>query len=317
MAKLLDEVRDKMTTKHYSQKTIDSYVGWMKRYILFHNKRHPKDLHERDVELFLTTLATRHNVSASTQNQAFNALLYLYREVLNTELQDVSALRARKAKRVPVVFSVDEVGRVLSQLTGPAKLAAMLMYGGGLRLMEAMTLRVKDVDFGQMTITVHDGKGAKDRVTLLPRALVSPLRQQIEVVKAQLTIDRARGFGGATMPDALGRKYPNAARELAWQYLLPADHLIRSYDGKSLVRHHLHESVTQKAVRAAIQRAEIYKQAGCHTFRHSFATHALQNGMDIRTLQTLMGHTDVRTTMGYLHVEINAGTGDRSPLDVL
>lgn len=317
MARLLDEVRSTMTMRHYSQNTIDSYVGWMRRYILFHNNRHPKDMREADVEAFLSALATRHQVSASTQNQAFNALLYLYREVLHIELQDVDALRARKPQRVPVVFSVDEVRRVIDQLSGPVKLAAMLMYGGGLRLMEAMSLRVKDVDFGQMTITVHDGKGAKDRVTLFPRSLIEPLRQQIGVVKAVLGADVARGFGGATMPDALDRKYPSAARELAWQYILPADHLIRSYDGQSMVRHHLHESVTQKQVRAAIKRAEIYKQAGCHTFRHSFATHALQNGMDIRTLQTLMGHTDVRTTMGYLHVEINAGTGDRSPLDVL
>jgi len=315
--KLLDQVRSQMTMKHYSQKTIGSYVGWMKRYILFHHKRHPREMTECEVEAFLNALANRDNVSASTQNQAFNAILYLYREVLHIELNDIDACRARKAKRVPVVFSVDEVGRVLAQLNGPVKLAAMLMYGSGLRLMEAMSLRVKDVDFGQMTITVHDGKGFKDRVTILPKTLIDQLRQQIEVVKGVFAADVARGFGGATFPDALSRKYPNAPRELAWQYLLPADHLIGSYDGRSLVRHHLHESVEQKSVRAAIQRAQVYKHAGCHTFRHSFATHALQNGMDIRTLQQLMGHTDVRTTMGYLHVEINAGTGDRSPLDVL
>jgi integron integrase len=315
--KLLDQIRSQMTMKHYSPKTIDSYVGWMKRYILFNQKRHPRELREREVEAFLNALANRQHVSASTQNQAFNAMLYLYREVLHIELEDVDALRARKAKRVPVVFAVDEVSRVLVNLNGPVKLAAMLMYGSGLRLMEAMSLRVKDVDFGQMTITVHDGKGFKDRTTLLPKSLIEPLRQQIEVVKAVHAADMARGFGGSTFPDALSRKYPNAPRELAWQYLLPADHLIGSYDGHSLVRHHLHESVTQKAVRAAIQRAGIYKHAGCHTFRHSFATHALHNGMDIRTLQTLMGHTDVRTTMGYLHVDINAGTGDRSPLDAL
>ncbi len=317
MAKLLDQVREQMIMKHYSQKTIDSYVGWMKRFILFHQKRHPRDMREPEVEFFLSTLANRYNVSASTQNQAFNALLYLYRDVLHIELEAIDALRARKPKRVPIVFSVDEVSRVLAQLHGPVKLAAMLMYGSGLRLMEAMSLRVKDIDFGQMLIIVHDGKGFKDRTTLLPKSLIEPLRQQIEIVKVVHAADMARGFGGSTFPDALSRKYPNAPRELAWQYLLPADHLIRSYDGQSLVRHHLHESVTQKAVRAAIQRSGIHKHAGCHTFRHSFATHALHNGMDIPTLQKLLGHTDPRTTMVYLHVDINAGVLGSSPLDVL
>jgi integron integrase len=315
--KLLDQVRSRMTLQNYAESTIETYTGWMRRYILFHHKRHPREMNERDVETFLSAMAMQGKVSASTQNQAFSALLYLYRDVLNIDLNDVDALRARKPKRVPVVFSVNEVGRVLNELHGPVKLAAMLMYGGGLRLMEAMTLRVKDVDFGQRTITVHDGKGGKDRVTLLPMTMHETLQRQIEIVRANLALDVARGFGGATMPNALGRKYPNAPKELAWQYILPADHLIPSLDGSTLVRHHLHESVTQKAVHAAIQRAGIYKQAGCHTFRHSFATHALQSGMDIRTLQELMGHTDVRTTMGYLHVEINAGTGDRSPLDAL
>lgn len=315
--KLLDEMREQLQTRHYARSTTDTYVMWAKRFILFHGKRHPREMGPDEVEAWLTNLAVNEQISASTQNQALAGVLFLYRDVLKMDIGNVDAVRARRGKKIPAVFSVDEVGRVLAAMQGQPRLAAMLMYGGGLRLMEAMSLRVKDIDFDQRTIAVHDGKGDKDRVTLLPMALVEQLSKQIEVVKANLALDVTRGFGGATMPEALSRKYVNASRELGWQYVLPADHLIRSLDGKSMVRHHLHESVVQKAVRAAVRQAGVNKQAGCHTFRHSFATHALQNGMDIRTLQELMGHNDVRTTMGYLHVMVNAGTGDRSPLDAL
>jgi integron integrase len=313
--KLLDRVRDAIRLKHYSIRTEQSYINWIKRYIFFHNVRHPDEMGAAEVEAFLTHLAVNENVAASTQNQALSALLFLYREVLKKDLGPIDALRAKKPKRLPTVLTKEEVHRVLGELSGMYRLTAKLLYGSGLRLMECLRLRVKDVDFAQRVIIVRDGKGEQDRVTMLPHNLITPLQEHLLRVKRLHEEDLAKGHGTVYLPYALERKYPNANQEWIWQYVFPSGRL--SVDPRSGVvrRHHLHESSLQKAVRVAARAAGIPKRVSCHTFRHSFATHLLEAHYDIRTVQELLGHKDVKTTMIYTHVLNRVGLAVRSPLD--
>jgi integron integrase len=316
--RLLDQVRDTLRTLHYSIRTEDAYLMWIKKFILFHDKRHPLVMGEAEVEQFLTHLAVERNVAASTQNQAFCALLFLYKVVLERPLEKIEdVVRAKRPERLPVVLTREEVRALMTNLKGVARLMAGLLSGSGLRVMECVRLRVKDVDFGQHHLIVRDGKGQKDRVGLLPRALHGPLKDQIQGVEAQHVEDLAEGFGRAYLPWALERKYPNADRELAWHYLFPAAR--RGVDPRSGIvrRHHLAESALQKAVSRAVRAAGIPKPATCHSLRHSFATHLLEAGSDIRTVQELLGHRDVSTTMIYTHVLNQGPMGVRSPIDLL
>ncbi|BAM00921.1 MULTISPECIES: integron integrase [Caldilinea] len=315
--KLLDVVRDTIRRKHYSIRTEEAYVNWIRRFILFHGKRHPKDMGAAEVEAFLTHLATEGHVSASTQNQAFSALLFLYREVLHRELDaPVHALRAKESRHIPAVLTREEVRQVIAQLSGVYQLQARLLYGSGLRLLECLRLRVKDIDFQRRAITVRDTKGNEDRITMLPDSVIEPLKEYLQRVRRLHEEDLAKGYGSVYLPDALDRKYPNASREWIWQYVFPSDRL--STDPRSGVvrRHHLDASGLQKAVRAAARAAGINKRVTCHTFRHCFATHLLENGYDIRTVQELLGHKNVKTTMIYTHVLQRGGLAVRSPLDL-
>lgn len=316
--KLLDQVRDKLRVKHYSIRTEQSYVDWIKRYILFHDKSHPQNLGAPDVEAFLTHLAVAGKVAASTQNQAKSALLFLYREVLEIKLPWLDNVTQAKApKRLPVVLTVSEVQSVLSRLSGSHLLMASLLYGGGMRLMEAVRLRVKDVDFARREILVREGKGFKDRVTMLPEAVISGLKAHLVKVQALHEEDLAQGFGDVYLPFALDKKYPNAGREWCWQYVFPSKML--SVDPRSgrTRRHHADEKGVQRAMKQAVRDAGLTKPATPHTLRHSFATHLLQDGYDIRTVQELLGHSDVSTTMIYTHVLNKGGKGVVSPLDHL
>lgn len=314
--RLLDQVRHVLRRKHYSLRTEEAYVGWIRRYVLFHRKQHPRDLGAVDVEAFLTDLAVQQHVAASTQNQALSALLFLYTEVLQQPLdRPINAVRAKQSAHLPTVLTWDEAHAVLNAMTGMHQVMAKLLYGSGLRLMECVRLRVKDVDFSYQHITVRDGKGAKDRVTMLSDRLITPLQEHLQRVKLIHEQDLRAGYGHVYLPDALERKYPNAHRAWIWQYVFPAGRL--SVDPRTGVeqRHHVDESVLQKAVKAAVRAARIAKPATCHTFRHSFATHLLEDGYDIRTVQELLGHNDVKTTMIYTHVLNRGGRGVRSPLD--
>jgi integron integrase len=316
--KLLDRMRARLRTRHYSIQTEDSYVQWAKRYILFHGKRHPSSMGAVEINEFLTHLAVERNVSASTQSQALAAILFLYRDVLGEEVPWLNDLvRAPRRERVPVVLSRDEVRLLLGQLHGAAQLVARLLYGTGMRLLEGLRLRVKDLDFETGEVVVRSGKGNKDRTTTLPRVLSGPLRQQLEGVRRLHDCDVAEGFGRVWMPDALAVKYPNANASWSWQWVFPSGN--RSIDPRSGIerRHHLGEQVIQRAVHEAVRRAGIAKAATPHTLRHSFATHLLASGHDIRTVQELMGHSDVKTTMIYTHVLGLGASGVRSPLDAL
>ena len=316
-ARLLDQVRWRARRLGLAIRTEETYVGWIRRFILANGKRHPANLGAREVEAFLTWLAASRNVAASTQNQALAALLFLYREVLNQDLPWMENIRrAKKPERLPVVLTRDEVNRLLEQLRGNAWLMASLLYGSGLRLMECVRLRVKDVDLARGEIVVRHGKGGKDRRTMLPAAAAAMLQQQIEEARRVHARDLAAGFGAVWLPDALARKYPNAAREWAWQYVFPARS--RSVDPRAQVerRHHVDEKMLQRAVHRAVRAAGIDKPASCHTLRHSFATHLIEAGSDIRTVQELLGHADVSTTQIYTHVLQRGGLGVRSPLDV-
>ena len=316
--RLLDAVREAIRLRHYSRRTEKAYVGWIRRYILFHEKRHPGEMGAREVSRFLSSLAVDGNVSPSTQNQALAALLFLYGQVLEIELPWLTELvRASRPPRLPVVLSRQEVRAVLVALRGAPRLIGVLMYGAGLRLLECCRLRVKDVDFAAHQLIVRSGKGDRDRVTLLPAAVVPALDRQLASVKALHDRDLRAGAGWVELPHALGRKHPNAGRELAWQWVFPATRTYREPLTGQRRRHHLHETVVQRAVYRAVRDASLTKRASCHTFRHSFATHLLEDGYDIRTVQELLGHRDVRTTMIYTHV-LDKGPGAvRSPADGL
>ena len=313
---LLDELKAAIRIRHYSRRTEEAYAGWVRRYILFNGKRHPREIGAPELQSFLTHLAIQKRVSASTQNQALAAILFLYREVLKVESFSLDvAVRARRPERLPVVLTRQEVRAILGRMTGLPRLVAGLLYGSGLRLLECLTLRVKDIDFGGNEILVRDGKGQKDRVTVIPESAKDPLLCHLQRVQKLHERDLKQGAGRAPLPDALCRKYPNADREWGWQYVFPAS--TRYYDRNDKIerRHHLHESVVQKAVKAAVREAKIAKAASPHSLRHSFATHLLEAGYDIRTIQELLGHRDVRTTMIYTHVLNRGGRGVRSPAD--
>jgi integron integrase len=314
--KLLDQVRTLICLRHYSIRTEEAYVHWIRRFIIFHGKRHPRELGAAEIRAFLSDLAVRGEVAASTQNVATSAILFLYRQVLGIDVPYIEGIeRAKRPERLPIVFTKAEVASVIDRLSGIYRLAASLMYGSGLRLMETLRLRVKDVDFGYRFIVVRDGKGAKDRRTMLPRSLEKSLKIQLELARSLHHRDLEDGFGAVWLPFALERKYPNANREWRWQYLFPSPN--RSVDPRSGTerRHHISDSQVQRAVRSAIQAAGVKKNGSCHTFRHSFATHLLEAGYDIRTVQELLGHKDLRTTSIYTHV-LNAGPkAVLSPLD--
>ena len=316
--RLLDQMRNVLRLKHMSFRTEEAYIHWVKRFILFHDKRHPKDISAQEIRDFLTHLAVHDHVAASTQNGALNAVLFLYRHVLKLPLpalQDIE--RAKRPRRVPTVFAREEVQAVLAQLSGMPRLMANLLYGAGLRLMECVRLRVKDVDFAYHQITVRDGKGAQDRVTMLPQSVEAALQRHLTKVKVLHEEELLEGYGEVYLPYAFARKDPEAGKAWVWQYVFPAAK--RSLDPRAGIvrRHHVSETVLQKAVKDAIQRAGIQKRGSCHTLRHSFATHLLENGYDIRTVQELLGHKDDSTTMVYTHVLQRGGKAVRSPLDPL
>jgi integron integrase len=316
--RLLDQVRATLRVRHGSRRTEKAYVAWIRRFILFHGKRHPAEMGGAEVTQFLSALAVQHNVAASTQNQALSALLFLYRDVLGQELPWLDEIvRARRPERIPVVLSRSEVHAIIGSLDGPARLLVLLLYGSGLRLLEALRLRVKDVDFARSQITVRSGKGDRDRVTMLPTSLALDLAKHLDTVRDLHEADLRAGAGWVELPWALTRKYPNAGREWGWQWVFPATRTYRHTETGQRRRHHLHESVLQRAVKAAVRRNGIAKRATCHTFRHSFATHLLEDGSDIRTVQELLGHRDVTTTMIYTHVVNRGPAGVRSPADRL
>ena len=348
--KLLDQLSDTLRAKHYSYRTEEAYLDWVRRFILYHDKKHPAKMGADEIRAFLVHLAVERSVAASTQNQALSAILFLYREVLHQEIEPILLTSAKRPERLPTVLTHAETVSVLNQLNGTHKLMAQLLYGSGLRLMECVRLRLKDLDFQYKTITVRDGKGEKDRITPMPDSLIPHLQRQVERVRLLHDEDLSAGFGQVYLPNALEKKYPNASTELIWQYLFPAPK--RSLDPRSLPagereasrraaearpglrsnsplpvgegpgvrsglmrRHHLEPSGLQRAVKEAARKAGIQKRVTCHTFRHSFATHLLQNGYDIRTVQELLGHKDVRTTMIYTHVLQRGGLAVKSPLD--
>lgn len=316
--KLLVRMRDALRLLHYSYRTEQSYLDWARRYILFHGKRHPKDMSAPEVTAFLSHLATERKVSASTQNQAKSALLFLYRKVLEQELPWLDeVVQAKVSKRLPVVLTPSEVRKLVHELNGTMWLVVSLLYGTGMRLMEGLRLRVKDLEFERREIIVRDGKGAKDRVTMLPENLLLPLQDQIKQAKLLHDQDLKAGFGAVWMPDALAVKYPSAAKSSGWQYVFPTRNLSVDPRSGATRRHHILEETIQKAVKMAASRAGLVKPVSPHVLRHSFATHLLQGGYDIRTVQELLGHSDVSTTMIYTHVLNRGGKGVRSPLDVL
>ena len=328
--KLLDQYRDALRIKHYSPRTEDTYTIWVKNYIIFHGKRHPKEMGIPEIGQYLTHLATKQQVAASTQNQAFSAIIFLYRHILHIELDELqlAALRPQRSKSIPTVLSKDEVKRLIANLTGTNKLIAQVMYGGGLRVMECMRLRVKDIDFDNHQIIVRDGKGENDRFTILPDSLIQPIQLHLRYVKSLHEKDLADGYGSVYLPYALERKYKNANKDWIWQYLFPAPELSKDPHSPSpnsalefgegrggVRRHHIHESIVQKSIKESARRADINKHVTPHTLRHSFATHLLQNNYDIRTIQELLGHKDVKTTMIYTHVLQRGGLAVKSPLD--
>jgi integron integrase len=314
--KLLDQVRDAIRLRHYSIRTEQIYIDWIKRFILFHNKRHPADMAEPEVRTFLSHLARVGNVAASTQNQALSALLFLYKQVLKHEIGWLGEVeRAKRPPKLPVVLSRTEVREIFSHLTGTEKLMAGLLYGSGLRLMECLRLRVKDIDFAYAQVTVRHGKGGKDRVSMLPVNLATPLQKHLARMKMQHDQDLIDGFGSVHLPFALARKFPNAEREWIWQYVFPSARLSVDPRSGKKQRHHMSEAILQNAVKTAARACGINKAATCHTLRHSFATHLLEKGYDIRTVQELLGHKDVSTTMIYTHVLNRPGIGVKSPLD--
>lgn len=315
--KLLDQIKIHLRSLHYSRRTEESYINWIKRYIFFHNKTHPEKLGKDEIRKFLNYLATERKVSASTQNQALQAILFLYKEIIHKDVGWIDDIqRPTKPKHIPVVFTKAEAHSIISNMEGLPKLITSLLYGSGLRLSEALRLRVKDIDFEYNQIIIHDGKGEKDRTTLLPKSLIPHIKEQIEKRRNLHNNDLQKGHGDTVLPYALSEKYVNASKEFGWQYLFPADKLTKDQKGK-LIRHHYHESTVTKAIKRAVKQTKVEKPtASAHTFRHSFATHLLQNNYDIRTVQELLGHKDVRVTMIYTHIIKNLGLGVKSPLDL-
>lgn len=314
---LLDRFRDAIRLKHYSRGTEETYVLWVRQYILFHNKRHPAEMGVTEINQFLSHLVSEKRVSASTQNQALSAILFLYRYVLHLELDEsiLTGFRPQRTITIPTVLSQNEIEQVIENLHDVYKLIGQVMYGGGLRVMETMRLRIKDIDFANHQIIVRDGKGGNDRFTILPEIVVQPLQAHLGSVKTLHEKDLADGFGAVYLPFALESKYPNANKEWSWQYLFPATSRYIERETRITRRHHLHETAVQKAVKEAARLAKINKLVTPHTFRHSFATHLLQDGYDIRTVQELLGHKDVKTTMIYTHVLKRGGLAVRSPID--
>ena len=311
----LDDVRARLRAKHYAYKTEQSYVGWIRRFILWSGKRHPRDMGTAEVTAYLTHLAVDRNVSAGTQNQALAALLFLYREMIGRELQDVDAVRARTEQHLPTILTVEETAAVIGNLRGVYHLMAELLYGAGMRLNEVLRLRVKDLDLNIHTVTIRDAKSNRDRIAPLADRLIDPLCLHLATVEAQHTADLAAGYGSVELPGALDRKYPGAEYEFAWQYVFPAAHYSTDPRSGIVRRHHIFESSVQRAVKEAARHASIHKPVGPHTFRHCFATHLLQSGVDIRTVQEVLGHKDVKTTMIYTHVLNGNGLAVTSPLD--
>ncbi len=317
-SRFLEEVRVLMRVQHYAIRTEQAYVEWIKRFILFHGKRHPDEMGESEIATFLTHLVVDRNVAPATQGQALNALIFLYRKVLNRPMGEIPGIvRSKKKIKVPVVLTSLEVANLLSKLEGVHWLTGCLLYGSGLRLMECIRLRVKDIDFDRLSITIKCGKGGKDRVVTLARELVVPLQRHLESVKTIHERDIAKGFGHVYLPNALARKYPAAAISWGWQYVFPATR--RSIDPRTgaIRRHHMDESSLQKAVKAAVRKTGILRPASCHTLRHSFATHLLERGADIRTVQAQLGHSDVKTTEIYTHVIGRGGSAVISPLETI
>jgi integron integrase len=318
MSELMGEVRSALRARHYSRRTEQAYCLWVRRFIRFHGLRHPSDMAEAEINAFVTHLAVAEHVSASTQTQALSAILFLYRHVLGRDIGALTDLvRAQKPRRLPIVLTADEVKSVLAELEGDKRLMASLMYGAGLRLSECLRLRVQDVDFSRGEIVVRGGKGDKDRMTMLPEALAAPLRRHLARVKQIHERDLAAGWGRVQLPDAVERKYPRAATDWRWQWVFPQQSMWKDPLTGTRGRHHVHETLVQRAMTDAVRRADLAKRATCHTLRHSFATHLLEAGYDIRTIQELLGHKDVRTTMIYTHVLNRGGLGVRSPIDSL
>lgn len=316
--KLLDIMRDELQARHYSSRTQKAYLLWARRFITFHRMRHPAEMGENEINRYVTHLAVHGGVSASTQTQALSAVLFLYRYVLGYDVGEMHGLvRARRSEHVPVVMTRAEVRAVLSELEGQQWLMASLMYGCGMRLSECLRLRVQDIDFDAREILIRSGKGAKDRVTMLPDALQGPLRAQLRRAREVHQRDRAAGWGRVMLPGALDRKYASAAAEWKWQWVFPQERRWCNAKTGEQGRHHVHATVMQRAMKVAAARAGVEKNVGCHTLRHSFATHLLEGGYDIRTIQELLGHKDVRTTMVYTHVLNRGGRGVRSPLDAI
>ncbi|MFQ6538812.1 MULTISPECIES: integron integrase [Aphanothece] len=314
---LIQRYREELQTRHYARRTVATYEQWLRRYLRFHSLRHPREMGSAEVNAFLTHLAVDLQVSASTQNQALSALLFLYRELLERDLELEGVVRARTPRRLPVVLTLEEVRSVLQRLNGTEALVAGLLYGSGLRLMEALRLRVHDLDFGRQELTVRNGKGGKDRRTLLPQSVAERLRPHLQEVRQIHQRDLADGWGRVHLPHALARKYPNAAVEWGWQWVFPQQGRWRDQGSGEEGRHHLDPSLVQKAVRRAVLAAGISKPATCHSLRHSFATHLLERGQDIRTIQELLGHSDLKTTMIYTHVLNRGPLGVSSPADLL
>jgi integron integrase len=313
---LVDETRRVIRLRHYSIRTEEAYVHWIRRFIRFSGGRHPREMGQPEIEAFLSHLAVDGNVAAATQNQALNAISFLYKRVLDRELGDLGAIvRAKKPRKLPVVLTRSEVMELLSRLDGTPRLASALMYGAGLRLMETVRLRAKDLDLERGELVVRNGKGGRDRITVLPTRLVSPLRGQLAHARALHLADLAEGFGSVFMPDALARKFRGANREWSWQYVFPAAARSRDPRSGAIRRHHFGEAAIQRAVKRAVREAGLVKRASCHSLRHSFATHLLESGYDIRTVQQLLGHRSVTTTMVYTHVLNRGGLAVRSPLD--
>lgn len=316
--KLLDQVRHSLRVKNYSYMTEKAYVHWIKRFIFYHNVRHPIEMGESEVRDFINFLVIKQNVSASTQSVALNALLYLYKNVLSKPLQYIGDIvPSKKPRRLPTVLTPQEAHSILSQLNGQPKLVSSILYGSGLRLFECLKLRVKDIDFHYHSILVRDGKGQKDRITILPQNLVDPLKEHLSATKKLHEVFLKKGYGTVELPFALNRKYPNADKEWGWQYVFPARTVSKDPRSEAIRRHHLSPKTIQKAVRMAKTNLGITKKVGTHTFRHSFATHLLASGYDIRTVQELLGHRNVKTTMIYTHVLKKGGLAIRSPLDTV